>query len=169
MIDQLDYCTPDLRTNPGTNVPLLGVSYGEYEIIDVGMFKDPFLMGIFPLPAPDTTHISPINMVFSSTSGSIGSFDPWVVPHTEDVDSHGSYIPSSSIDIGQPFHPQMECDQPTLVVWIVDSLCSHDFLDTKFLLEEAIRKSWILLTIPGNMLIIENPSSLIWNQRDSSR
>jgi hypothetical protein len=76
-------------------------------------------MGIFPLPTPDTTHIAPINMILSFTSGSLGSFDPWVVPPLEDVDKYGSSIPltiveipnptipSTSTDIGQHFHPHM--------------------------------------------------------------
>jgi hypothetical protein len=114
------------------------------------MFKYPFLMGIPPLPAPDTTHISHINMIFSSTSGSLGSFDPWVVPHPEDVDLYGvsmlcimvdivdPTVPLTFIDTGQQLHPHVECDHLTLLVWVADSLGSHDFLDTKFPLEEAI-------------------------------
>jgi hypothetical protein len=167
-IDQLDYCTPDLRANPSTNMPFIGESSGGYESIGVGMFKDPFLMGIFPLPAPDTTHITPINMIFSSTSGSLGSVDPWVVPHPEDVDSsyptHLSHptIPSTSIDTGQQLHPHVECDQPSPPIRVVDSLSSHDFLDTKFPSEEAI---------PEVMASIDKPRedenhhtfSLIWN------
>jgi hypothetical protein len=58
-------------------------------------------------------------MIFSSTSGSLGSVDPWVVPHPEDVDSYGASIsshltiPSTSIDTGQQLHPHVECDQPS--------------------------------------------------------
>jgi hypothetical protein len=149
-IDQLDYCTPDLQTNPSTSVPFIGESYGGYERVSVGMFKDPFLMGIFPLPAHDTTHIAPINMIFSSINGSLWSSNPWVVPHPEDVDLHGASMPCTTVgivdpeislksfDTGQPFHPQMECDQPTPPIWVVDSLDSHNFLDIKFPLEEAI-------------------------------
>jgi hypothetical protein len=65
-INQLDNCTPDLQDNPSTNVPFIGESYGGYECVSIGMFKYPSLMGIFPLPAPNTTHIAPINMIFSS-------------------------------------------------------------------------------------------------------
>jgi len=97
-------------------------------------------MGIFPLLAPNTTHISPINMIFSSTPRSLKSIDPWVVPHPEDVDSYGASmppimvnivnpkIPSESVDIDQQLHPHMECDQPTPHVWVVDSPSSHDIL-----------------------------------------
>jgi hypothetical protein len=70
-------------------------------------------MGISPLPAPDTTHIALINMICSSTGESLGSVDPWVVPHPKDVDSHGTFIASTSIDSGQQIHPHVECDQPS--------------------------------------------------------
>jgi hypothetical protein len=114
------------------------------------MFEDPFLTGIFPIHAPNTTNIAPINMIFSSTHGSLGSVDPWVVPHPKDVDSYGVFAPFTTINIvdptislsfvdtGQPFHPHMKCDQPTLPIRVVDSLISHDFLETKFPSKEAI-------------------------------
>jgi hypothetical protein len=125
-------------------VPFVGEYFGRYESVCIGMFKDPFLMGIFPLPTLDIIHISPINMIFSSTRESLWSFDPWVVPHPEDVDSYGasilltavnivdSTIPSVSIDIGQQLYLHVECDQPSLSIRVFDSLSSHDFLDTTF-------------------------------------
>jgi hypothetical protein len=82
MIDQLEFCTPDLGSNAGSNVPFVGDTMQPAMNIGAGMFKDPSLMGIFPLPPPSpTATITPINMISSSTSGSLGSFDPWVVPH----------------------------------------------------------------------------------------
>jgi hypothetical protein len=121
MINQLVFCTPDLGSNVGSNV-------------GAGMFKDPSLIGNFPLPppSPSTAHISPINMISSFTSGSLESIDPWVVPHPEDVDSYGSSmlfmvvevvdpkIPSKSTDTGQQLHSHMECDQPTPPKRVVD-------------------------------------------------
>jgi hypothetical protein len=149
-IDELDYSTPDLRANPSTNVPFVGESSGGYENVNIGMFKDPFLMGIFPFCALDTTHISLINMIFSSTNESLRSVDPWVVPHPEDVDSYGSFIPLimveivdptiplTYIDTSQQHHLHVECDQPSLPIRVVESLKSHDFLDTKLPSKEAI-------------------------------
>jgi hypothetical protein len=74
-------------------------------------------------------------MISSSTSGSLRSFDPWVVPHPEDVDSYGASMPLTVVDIvdpknpinihydtGQQLHPHMECDQPTPPIQVVDSL-----------------------------------------------
>jgi hypothetical protein len=88
MINQLDYCTPHLRNNPCTNVPFIGDSSRGYESVYVGMFKDTFIMGIPPLPALDTTHIAPINIICSSTGESLRFVYPWVVPHPKDVESH---------------------------------------------------------------------------------
>jgi len=68
----------------------------------------------------------------------------------KDVESYGASIlltmvdivdleiPSTSVDTGQQFHPHMECDDPTLTIWVVDSLSSHDFLYIEFPSEEAI-------------------------------
>jgi len=112
----------------------------------------PFLHPILPL---------------SVTNRSLGSFDPWVVPRLEDVDSYGASmplttieilnqtIPSASIDTGQQIHPHMECYQPTLLVRVVNSLCSHDFLDTNFPSEEAILEV---------MDSIENPKDEMMNR-----
>jgi hypothetical protein len=47
-------------------------------------------------------------------------------------------IQSTSIDIGQKCHPNMEYDQPTPPIWVVDSPSLHDFLDFKFPSDEAI-------------------------------
>jgi hypothetical protein len=73
-IDQLAFCTPDLGSNVGSNVPFVGDTQQSYMSVGVGMFKDSSLMGTFPLPPPPpTTNISPINMISSFTSGSLGS------------------------------------------------------------------------------------------------
>jgi hypothetical protein len=115
------------------------------------MFKDSLLMGIFPLPPlSPTANVAPINMISSSTSGSLGSIDPWVVPRPEDVESYGAStpliaveiidpkIPSASTDTGQQLHPQMECDQTTPPTRDVDSPSSHDILDLELPSKEAI-------------------------------
>jgi hypothetical protein len=137
-IDQLDYCTPDLRANPSTNIPFI-VNYSTgYESVDIGMFKDPFIKGIFLLPAPNTTHIAPINMILSSTREFLGSINPWVVPHPKDIDSNREYIPSTFIDNGKQIHPYVEFDKKYMPVQVVDSLSSHDFLYRNSPTEEAI-------------------------------
>jgi hypothetical protein len=68
----------------GSNIPFVGDSQSAYMSVGVGMFKDSSLMGTFTLPPPPpSSNVAPINMISSFTSGSLGSFDPWVVPHPE--------------------------------------------------------------------------------------
>jgi hypothetical protein len=102
-----------------------------YEGVSKSVFKDSSLMGTFPLPAPDTTHIAHINIILSFTCGSLEPFDPWMVPPLEDVDKYGASIslttvdifdtkiPSIFGDIFQHFHPHMECYEHTPLVWVV--------------------------------------------------
>jgi hypothetical protein len=52
------------------------------------MLKDSSLMGIFPLLTPNATHIALVNMTSSITSRSLGSCDPWVIPHPSEVESY---------------------------------------------------------------------------------
>lgn len=116
MVDQLVFCTPDLGSNAGSNVPFVCDTQQSSLSVVVGMFKDPSLMRIFSL----AVNIAPINMISSFTSGSLGSVDPWVVPHLKDVESSEASmplitvkivdlaIPSSFVDIGQQLHPHIE-------------------------------------------------------------
>jgi len=39
----------------------------------------------------------------------------------------------------------MECDQPTPLVWVVDSPSSHEILDIKFPLEESILEFMVFI------------------------
>jgi hypothetical protein len=103
--------------------------------VGAGMVKYPSLMAIFPLPPPyPTTTITPINMISSFSNGSLDFFNPWVVPHSKDVESYGSSItliaidivsleiPSSLVETSQQLPPHMECDLPTSLERVVDSL-----------------------------------------------
>jgi hypothetical protein len=124
LIDQIVFCTPEILSNVGPNVPFVGDTMQSYMSVGVGILKDPSLMGIFPLPPlSPTTNVSPINMIFSFSSGSLRSFYPWVVPHPKDVESFGASmplttvnigdptIPSTSTDTGQELHSHIKCDQ----------------------------------------------------------
>jgi hypothetical protein len=56
-INQLVFCTPNLRTTTGTNIPFVVDSQSAYTSIGAGMFKDSSLMGTFTLPPPSPTWI----------------------------------------------------------------------------------------------------------------
>jgi hypothetical protein len=64
------------------------------------------------------------------------------------VDIVDSKIPSTSIDAGQKLHLHVECDQPSPPIWVVDSLDSYDFLDSKFPSKEAILKLMVYIDNP---------------------
>jgi hypothetical protein len=68
----------------------------------VGIFKYTSLMGIFPLPPPPTMNISPFNIIYSFINGSLKSYNPWMVPHPEDVESYRASMPLSVVDIVDP-------------------------------------------------------------------
>ena len=59
-----------------------------YESVGAGLFKDPALMCIFPLPPP---HLASVNMI------SVKSY-PWVIPPHQ-VDAWGDVIPLSPAKI----------------------------------------------------------------------
>jgi hypothetical protein len=101
--------------------------------VGVVMFKHPSLMEIFTLPPPSPmTNITPINTISSFTSGSLGYVDPWVVPHPNDVDSYGSSLPPTMVEIVDPKSHQ---HQPILVntsilIWSVINLFHPHGLST---------------------------------------
>ena len=89
-INQLDYCTPDLCPNFNSIVPLISESASTGQSIGVVMFKDPCLMGVFPLPPLDIPNMALINMIYSS-----GSYDPMIEPS----------LVSSSLPVSQDLIP----------------------------------------------------------------
>jgi len=112
--------------------------------ISVGMFKDPSLMGTFHLTSSyPTANITPIKMISLVTIGSLESFDPWVVPRPNEVNSYGASMSLMEFEIVDPsillesiytrqhLHPHMECNPPTPHIQVIDSPNSHDFLDTE--------------------------------------
>ena len=66
---------PNLCLNVNTNVPLISESASDAQSIGAGMFKDPCLMGVFPLSTSKIPKLAPINMI-----SSYGSYDPYIVP-----------------------------------------------------------------------------------------
>lgn len=88
IVDQLDFCTSDLRTNTKSTIPLINDSSSKPEIIGAGLFKDSSLMGLFPSSPPHPSLIVPINMISTHTS-----YDPWIIPHLDKMDSYGTVMP----------------------------------------------------------------------------
>ena len=76
------------------NVPLVSNSHPVTELIGVGLFKDPCLMGVFPPPVPDA-FFAPINMI-SCISTFVG--DPWILPNLTEVETYGDTMPLLSAE-----------------------------------------------------------------------
>ena len=62
-INQLDFCTPDLRPQANSSVPLISNSISTAQSVGTSLFKDPCLMGVFPLPAPDLSTMAPVHLI----------------------------------------------------------------------------------------------------------
>jgi hypothetical protein len=64
-----------LHPNANYTIPLISESASASQSIEVHMFKDPCLMGVFPLLPHEIPNVAPINMISSD-----GSYDPRRVP-----------------------------------------------------------------------------------------
>ena len=141
----MDYCTRNVRFDATSNGPLVN-SHAVPELIGAGLFKDPCLMGVFPLLVLDA-FVAPINMI-SYVGTSMG--DPWILPDPIAVETYGdsmslslaekaySVIQSESVSMICP--PMTgELDQYSLPEWAdIPSSSSHDFLNDTLLSDEVI-------------------------------
>ena len=155
-IDQLDYCTPNVRFDIVANVPLVSNSHPVLELIGVGLFKDPCLMGVFLPPIPDA-FVAPINMI-SSIDTFVGA--PWILPNPIEVKTYGDTIPLSPVEqtdsviqseyVSAICSPQEdELDQYSLPEWAyISSSSSHDFLSNTLLSDEVILEAMMLTERP---------------------
>ena len=130
------------------NVLLFSNSHQVSELVGAGLFKDPCLMGVFPLPLPDTI-VSPINMI-SSVDTHLG--DPWVILNPSEVESYGDTMPLSPTELSYSviqcetesnvcFSQKNELDLYSLPEWEdIPSSPSHDFLsDTYYLMKLSLK------------------------------
>lgn len=76
-VDQLAFFS---SSSSNSNVPYLGNTDIPYESVGVGLLKGSTLMGTFSLPPP--------NIAFSNMIST--SYDPWIFPHLNEVDSFGA-------------------------------------------------------------------------------
>ena len=65
----------------------------------MGMFKYSSLLGTFTSLLLNTMTGDPINMIYSISSGSLGSCDPWLVSNPLEVDSYGFKMSLSVVEI----------------------------------------------------------------------
>ena len=128
------------------NVPLVSNSHQVPELVEVGLFKDPCLMGVLPPPVPDTI-VAPINMI-SYVGTHLG--DPWVLSNPSKVESYGNTMPLLSVELSYSAiqyefesticsSHENQLDQYSLLEWAyIPSSSSHDFLRDTLLSNKAI-------------------------------
>jgi hypothetical protein len=87
-VDQLAFFNSDSRTS---NVPFIAKTPLGYENVSVGILKDSSLIGTFPIPPPDLPphFISLINMISTIIGETPESYDPWIVPSSDDCLCYG--------------------------------------------------------------------------------
>ena len=150
-INQPDYCSPNVWFDTAANVPLVN-SHAVPELIGARLFKDPYLMGVFPPPVPDA-FVAPINMM-----SSVGTFvgDPWILPNPTEVEQYGDTMPLSLAEktylaIQSEFVSNIcpptegDLDPYSLPEWAnIPSSLSHDFLNDVLLSDEAIIEAMVL-------------------------
>ena len=129
------------------NVPFVEGSNISYEIVGVGLIKDSFLVGDFPLYAPT---ITAINMISYTIPQSHESLDPWVVPDLSDIDLLGDTMPLSrakaTYNAIQSVDAHLECDDVHLVTfspyslpsWLSSPPPSFDYVSNTFPSDESI-------------------------------
>jgi hypothetical protein len=96
-VDQLAFFNSDSRTS---NVPFIAKMPLGYENVDMGLLKDSSLMGTFPIPPPDIPppFITIINMISTIVGEIPESYDPWIVPSSDDYLRYDDRMPLSLIE-----------------------------------------------------------------------
>ena len=141
-----------MRFDSASNVPLVSESYKVPELIGAALFKDPYLMGVFPSPVPDVV-ITLMNMI-SSVCTHLG--DPWVITNPSEIESYGDTMSLSPADSSYfviqsktvsdvCFSQADELDQYSLPEWAeIPSSPSHDYVSETLLSDEAILEAMMM-------------------------
>jgi hypothetical protein len=97
VVDQLDFFNSDSHTR---NVPFISKTPSSYENVGVGILKDSTLMGMFPIPPPDIPppFVTSIKMISTSVRESPESYDPWIVPNSNEYLRYSDKIPLSMVE-----------------------------------------------------------------------
>jgi hypothetical protein len=158
-VDQLDFCMTDSRAPATNNIPFLGDHKITYENIGVGLLKDSSLMGTFPTPLPPTTHhIAIIDMISTTTYQSLGSSDPWIVPHPLEFDALGDTMPLNpaetsyvSIQYASPSSDEQHLlapDSSSMPSWLSSLSSMIDYISPFFPSDESIMEMLSMDELP---------------------
>ena len=135
MIDQLDFCTPDVTTPTANNIPMLGQSPPPYQLIGVGMLKDSSLMGIFPStpPSMDTVTVQMIASFDYEPKGKHVVDSTSLTPHEAIYDTIQTFFDDHTDDLHL-----VPSDSYHLSYWLEPSLPTLDYLSETFPSDESI-------------------------------
>jgi hypothetical protein len=134
-VDQLSF----FASSSEGNVPFVEHTSSSLVSVGAGLFKDPSLMGVFPLPPPN---LASVNMITAHT-------DPWVLPPVHHEDSWGEMMPLSPAELNyieivaasastsEPAIPGSVPDSPETFPWLGEKATS-DPLKESFPSDEAI-------------------------------
>jgi hypothetical protein len=88
IVNQLAFFNSNSRTS---NVPFIEKTPCGYENVSVGILKDSLLMGTFPIPPPNIPppFVASINMPSTIVGETPESYDPWIVPSSNDCLCYG--------------------------------------------------------------------------------
>ena len=144
-VDQLSFFASSFEGN----VPFVEHTSKSLVSVGVGLFKDPSLMGVFPLPPPN---LAPVNMISVR-------FDPWVLPPLNQEDSWGEMMPLSPAELNyieivaasapppEPAFPSSVPDSYDHFPWLGGEATS-DPLKESFPSDEAIIETMSLEELP---------------------
>jgi hypothetical protein len=97
IVNQLVFSNSDSHTS---NVPFIAKTPSDYENVGVGLLKDSTLMGKFPIPPPDIPpFVILINMISTTVGETSESYDPWIVPSSDDCLYYDNRIPLSPVEL----------------------------------------------------------------------
>jgi hypothetical protein len=98
VVDQLTFFNYDSHTS---NVPFIAKTPPSYENVGMGLLKDSSLMGTFPIPPLDipSPFVTSINMISTTVDEIHESYDPWIVPSSDNCLRYGDIIPLSQVEL----------------------------------------------------------------------
>jgi hypothetical protein len=96
-IDQMAFFNSGSCTS---NVPFISKTPPDYENVNVGLLKDSTLMGMFPIPPPDTPpFVTSINMISTIFSETLESYDPCIVPIPDFCLHYSDQLPLNPMEL----------------------------------------------------------------------
>jgi hypothetical protein len=108
-------------------------------------------------------------MISTFCGKSLGSFDPWVIPHSSNVESFGATMPLSPVELSysviQTTYESANTDSKILLdeepdpfsspYWVTPEHLKDDFLNFIFPYDEAIMEVMSLQDNPGKTITID--------------